>query len=88
MHISIKRKYGSGVLYIYRRYEKNQLKLKKTALDLEFLRTCMANHVFPNFIRFKLFRSSLYKSHFYRRAQEDLLCIEINHKENLRKRLQ
>ena len=41
---------------------------------------CKCNHVIPNFIKFKLFRKSLYNSEFYQQAVLDLLEIEINHK--------
>ena len=39
------------------------------------------NSVFPNFVSFKLYRKSLYNSHFYREAKESLLNLEIKFKQ-------
>ena len=43
--------------------------------------------VTPNFVKFKLYRDSLYDSEFYRSATETLLNIELNFKSKAISRL-
>ena len=45
-------------------------------------------NVTPNFVKFKLYRSNLYDSEFYRTATETLLDMEINIKTKAVSRLQ
>ena len=46
------------------------------------------SNVIPNFVKFKLYRSSLYNSQFYQSSTKSLLDIEINFKNKCVKRLE
>ena len=83
----LRHKYNGQTLKLYRRLESTTKKLKKAELDHDFLLYCKMSHVTPNFIKFKLYRSSLYSSEFYRSSIESLLNIEINFKAQAIKRL-
>ena len=57
--------------------------MEKARLDLEFLQYCMLNNITPNFIKFKLYKSSLYNSQFYLDATKQLLQMEMGSKQKL-----
>ena len=78
--VYLRNKYGYSTLRTYRSFEDATRRLIKARLDLEFLQLCLLNEVTPNFIRFKLFRSDLYNSDFYKTACFDLLNLEIKNK--------
>ena len=73
----IRRKYDGSVLRTYRRLESSTKKWKKAQLDYDFLLYCKMSEIVPNFVKFKLYRSSLYNSDFYRSSTLTLLDIEI-----------
>lgn len=83
----IRRKYDGSTLRLYRRLESSTKKWKKAQLDQEFLLYCRMNSIVPNFIKFRLYRSSLYNSEFYKSSTQSLLDIEINFKTQAIKRL-
>ena len=83
----IRRKYDGSTLQNYRRLESSTRKWKKAQLDYEFLLYCRMCNIVPNFIKFKLYRSSLYNSEFYRSSTESLLNLEIDFKNKVIKRL-
>ena len=76
----IRQKYDGNTLRIYRHLESSIKKWKKAELDHDFLLYCKMSNIVPNFIKFKLYRSSLYNSDFYKSATQSLLDIEINFK--------
>lgn len=73
-------KYNRTTLGSFRKYEEAIKKRKKTELDLEFLQYCKLNNITPNFVKFKLYKKSLYSSEFYKSALDELLNIEIRSK--------
>lgn len=83
----ILRRYNSNVLKAYRNIESCSKKLKKAQLDLDFICYCELNSVVPNFVKFKLYRKSLYSSEFYRSSIRDLLRLESKFKEKSIKRI-
>ena len=57
-------------------------------MDLNFLYTCKLNCLVPNFVKFRLYKKSLYHFNFYHNATNELLNLEINQKEKISSRLQ
>ena len=84
----LRRKYDGPTLKLYRRLESSAKKLEKARLDSEFLMYCGLNNIIPNFIKFKVYRKSLYCSNFYKDTCQNLLNIELNFKSKAVKRLQ
>ena len=84
----IRRKYDASVLYNYRRLESSTRRLRKAQLDYDFLLYCKMGNIIPNFVKFKLYRSSLYNTDFYKDATMSLLELEIDFKCKAIKRLQ
>ena len=83
----LRHKYGGPTLNLYRRLESSSKKWKKAELDHEFLMYCKMNNIVPNFIKFRLYRASLYNSEFYRSSCLSLLDIELNFKTKAHKRI-
>ena len=83
----LRRKYDAASVTTYKNLESTARKLQKADLDLKFLYTCRLNCLVPNFVKFKLYRRSLYQSEFYYNATRDLLNLEINNKEKTLKKL-
>lgn len=73
-------KYGYETLRLYRKYEATYRRFEKAQCDVQFLEICRSNEVFPNFIKFKLYRRSLYSTPLYKDALWSLLNNEINFK--------
>ena len=84
----LRQKYDGSALRTYRNLESSTKKWKKAQLDYDFLLFCKMSNVVPNFIKFKLYRSSLYNSEFYQSSTKTLLDIEINFKNKAIKRLE
>ena len=83
----LRQKYGGPILRLYRRLESSWKKHKKAELDHDFLMYCKMNNIVPNFIKFRLYRASLYNSEFYRSSCHALLDIELNFKTKALKRI-
>ena len=83
----LRRKYDATAIHNYRKLESTAQKLRKAQLDITFLLTCKMNNTVPNFVKFKLYRKSLYNSQFYHEATCNLLDNEIKFKEKVSKRL-
>ena len=81
LHNYLRSKYGGSTLQRYRKAESFSKKSTKAKLDKEFLLTCKMNKIVPNFLKFKLYRKSLYSSDFYRTAVDTLLDNEIKYKD-------
>ena len=79
-HDYVKEKYGGTAIRNIRKLEESEKKLAKARLDRDFLLTCKSNNCVPKFLKFKLYRKSLYNSEFYRNAIATLLDTEINFK--------
>ena len=73
----IRKRYGNHVLKQTRKYEKIDYKVRKLTLDIEFLETCLANNVSPNFFKFRLASPRLRRSSTYKECQDKLLREEI-----------
>ena len=83
MHELIRTRYGLPLLHDCRRLERITKKFRKAQLDLEFLQYCALNDTVPNFVKFKLYRSSLYNTQLYSDTTKRLLQMEIKVKEKL-----
>ena len=79
----LQRSYDASVLTSYKQLETTARKLRKTDLDIRLLYTCKMNKIVPNFVKFKLYKKSLYASKFYQDATQ-----EINFKEKQSIRLE
>ena len=79
----LRTKYGQQTLHSYRHLETSLKKYRKAKLDLDYLLYCKLNNVVPNFVRYKVYRASLYHSEFYHDTTRQLLDIEIKCKERL-----
>ena len=77
---TIRQKFGQDGLSKFRNVESTWRKLSKAKLDLHFLKCCKAYEVFPNFLKFKLYRSDLYNNEIYRDFKRKLLVLEIEDK--------
>ena len=82
-HDLVRRRYGGEQLLRCRKLERLSKKLEKAKRDLEFLQYCSLNNICPNFVKFKLYKSTLYRSQFYADATKKLLSLEIACKEKL-----
>ena len=85
--VYLRQKYDGPTLQTYRRLESSTRKWKKAHLDHEFLLYCKMCDIVPNFVKFKLYRASLYGSDFYKSATRSLLDLEIDSKEKAIRRL-
>ena len=45
----LRKRYGDRILKLVRKFEKTNVKHKKTLLDLQFLKICEDHNVIPNF---------------------------------------
>lgn len=79
----IKFKYNRQTFVTLRHFESLSIKIKKCEEDLYFLNICSYHNVFPKFIQFKLYKSSLYKSKIYSDTLRSLLNHEISTKEKV-----
>ena len=86
-HTFIRRRYGKDLLSSCRSLERVSRRLRKAELDLHFLQYCNLNNIIPNFVKFKLYKASLYQTHFYDDATKKLLTMEINYKQKNVKKL-
>ena len=76
----IRSRYNNEAISIYRKLEKLDLKIRKTQLDLDFLRTCKAYGIIPKFLNFKPYKKKIKKTLTYKAFQFKLLNYEINEK--------
>ena len=76
----ISRNHGSRCRKLVFRCIDLKKKLAKCELDIDFLKTCKTYHIFPKFLRFKLYRKSLQTSEAYKKFQNDLLDNELSSK--------
>ena len=74
----IEKRYGRPAINTYRGLQNSTYKVSKCELDIHFLTTCKAYKIIPKFMRFKLYKTSLYKKKFYKNWQLKLLTEEIN----------
>ena len=76
----LRKKYGDRTLKLVRKFEKTDIKHKKTLLDLQFLKICEDHNVIPKFLGFKVAISSFRSSSTDRRSQRKHLREEIYNK--------
>ena len=77
----IRERYGNFVLKSVRKFEKLDLKRRKTLLDINFLETCKDADVTPRFIQFRTANNNLKNSKSYKECQKLLLEEEIREKQ-------
>ena len=87
LNFSIKRRYGSQGLKLFRGVKNSCLKEEKCKLDLIFLKSCKTYNRMPKFLMFRLYRQDLQNCNMYKEWQKKLLTMEINFKENKLKKL-
>ena len=66
-------RYGRSTLQLFRKYESRCFKLKKSEADREFLVLCKSYNVVPKFMKFKLYKKSLYSTPLYNSWTNKLL---------------
>ena len=76
----LRRRYGNPVVLIFRKFEKANYKLKKCRADLSFLNECQLNKLYPNFLKFKLWKKDYSFDKACRNFQDHLLKLEIKSK--------
>ena len=76
-------RYGPRSLQSFRSLENINRKLTKAELDHQYLKCWKAYNIFPNFLKFKLYRHSLTTTDWYKELQRKLLDNEIRTKERL-----
>ena len=84
----IRSRYGQPTLCLIRKFETIDLKLRKAALDIEFLETCIKHDLIPKFVQFKVANRNLQGSKAYKQCQKKLLQQELNEKKHHQKTLQ
>ena len=62
-------RYGNHVLNFIRKFEKVDYRVRKTNVNIEFLKSCLENDPCPTFLRYKMSSKRLQKSESYRRSQ-------------------
>ena len=76
-------RYDVRVLNSFRKYEKLDLKVRKTKTDIYFLDQCLTNHLTPKFLNFKLSKQNYKNDRDYREFQTKLLRKEHKSKIHL-----
>ena len=84
----IRTRYNAETLSLYRKLENLDLKIRKTHLDLDFLRTCKAYGIIPKFLNLKIYKNKIKKTLTYKAFQFKLLNYEINDKNKTLKHLE
>ena len=78
-------RYDKSVVKLVRRFGKLDFKHRKTALDLQFLKTCQDFKVTPKFLQFRVANGSLRQSQTYQTCKNWLLLEKIRvKKKNLK----
>ena len=78
---TLKQRYDSTSLSLYRNLEKLDLKSKKLNLDLTFLQICKRHGVIPKFLYFKTYNHNVSSTPFYKSFQFQLLDYETQQKQ-------
>ena len=81
----IRNRYGLPTLHLLRKFENTDQKLRKTALDIEFIETCIKHDLVPKFVQFKVANKTLRGSRAYKQCQKKLLTQELTEKKKLQK---
>ena len=76
----IKKRYGSEIVALIRRWERLGIKYEKAILDKDFQERSRDNNLTPHFLRFKLLRRNGRNLQVYKTAQRNLLNNEIKDK--------
>ena len=63
--VVLRKRYGPDLVVQVRTLEKLDFKHKKVILDLDFLKSCRKNSVFPKFLQFKVSKKQLRASKAY-----------------------
>ena len=83
---TIRTRYGSVTLTLYRKIERLTFKKRKAEQDVNFLSLCKTYDTLPKFLFFKLHDKKLENSEIYRKWQNKLLLMEIKSKSKLVKK--
>ena len=79
--------YGTDGLRLFWNYGNTLKKLNKANLDIDFLSKCKVYNVFPRFLRFKLYKTALHATSFYKKWQTKLLLHELKCRKTTSERL-
>ena len=79
----VKDRYRESILKLVRKFERTDLRCRKTELDLSFLKYCFKNSLTPKFLHFKVSNRSLKSSDDYKQCQIRLLNGEISNKNSI-----
>ena len=83
----IRTRYGEPTIRLIRKYESTDLKLRKSALDIEFIERCIKHDIVPKFVQFKVANKGLRGSKAYKQCQKKLLIHELSVKRRQQKSL-
>ena len=67
-------------LSFIRKFEKLDYRERKIKDDIEFLKSCLENYLYPTFLRYKMSSKRLQNSESYKRSQRLFLQEEISFK--------
>ena len=84
----ISTRYGQPVVRLLRKFENADFKLRKAALDIEFIENCIKHELAPKFVQFKVANRGLRGSSAYKQCQRKLLVQELTVKKRNSKHLQ
>ena len=76
----IRKRYDNDTLVKVRKFEKHDLRCKKTSLDISFIETCLESDLIPNFVCFRTANKKLKNSHTYDKCHKLLLSEELSNK--------
>ena len=81
-------RYGEPTVRLIRKFENTDFKLRKAALDIEFIESGITNDLIPKFVQFKVANKNLRGSKAYKQCQKKLLVQELTVKKRHQKQLQ
>ncbi|CAF1170476.1 unnamed protein product [Didymodactylos carnosus] len=71
--ITIRKRYGRGVLQTFRQLEKLKIKQVRVEQGIEFIRICLLYDASPKFVRFKAYNKQFHDSNKYRELSRSIL---------------
>ena len=77
----IRNRYNYEALQVFRKLERNDLKLRKTEAHINFLKNCVHYEVFPKFVQFRVTSHGFRSTSNYRKCQLDILRHELSNQE-------
>ena len=81
----IRDKYGQEIFSNFKKYEKTDLVFRKSACDIDLLKSCVINQLMPNFLHIRLYATELVSLSEYNQFQNKLLHREVENKRQVRR---